>query len=164
MNNLELGFQDALNNQRLIHGVLKRVHIFSTRVDYDDYFQEAMILYAQTYEKYCQKHQDMTKFKAFVFQKLTWRLTDMLRQEKHYFDFHSLEEFDFQRIPENNTGEHLDFVNFSELSVVEKDILQKHFIKGIPLVILAKHYQQTTRALRYRRDKLLHKLRHMSER
>lgn len=164
MNNLELGFQDALNNQRLIHGVLKRVHIFPTRIDYDDYFQEAMILYAQTYEQYCQKQKDMTKFKAFVFQKLTWRLTDMLRQEKHYFDFHSLEEFDFQRIPGKNPVAELDFVDFSELTEVEKDILQKHFIEGVPLVILAKHYRQTTRALRYRRDKLLTKLRHMSER
>lgn len=102
MNNLEPGFQNALKNQRLIHGVLKRVHIYTTRVDYDDYFQEAMILYAETYDKYCQSKKDLTKFNSYVYQKLTWRLTDMLRREKKYYDFHSLEEFDFQRIRKRN--------------------------------------------------------------
>ncbi|WP_054643583.1 hypothetical protein [Companilactobacillus kimchii] len=87
--NLELGFEQALENQQLIHGALKRVHIYVTRCDYEDYFQEAVIIYAQAYLKYRQRDQDLTKFKPYVFQKLVWRLTDMLRQEKQYFDFHS---------------------------------------------------------------------------
>ncbi|ATO45649.1 hypothetical protein C5L30_001241 [Companilactobacillus farciminis] len=163
MNELELGFEDALQNQRLIHGALKRAHIYTTRVDYEDYFQEAMINYAQTYRQYVQNNGDMTKFHKYVFQKLTWRLIDMLRQEKRYFDFHSLEEFDFQRVPEESVAEKLDFVNFSKLTKLDCAILQEHFIEGHPLVILAKRYNHTARALRYRRDSLLKKLRHMSE-
>lgn len=164
MNNLELGFSDALANQRLIHGVLKRVHIYTTRADYEDYFQEAMILYAHEYEKYCQKAADLTNFKRYVFQKLTWRLTDMLRQEKRYHDVHSLEEFDFQRVPQAQDLTVSDFVNLDELTEFEKVMLQEHFIENQPLVILAKRYNHTSRALRYRRDKLLQKLRHMSVR
>ncbi|KRK93657.1 sigma-70 family RNA polymerase sigma factor [Companilactobacillus futsaii] len=163
MNEMELGFKDALQNQRLIHGALKRAHIYTTRVDYEDYFQEAMINYAQTYQQYVQDNGDMTKFHKFVFQKLTWRLIDMLRQEKRYFDFHSLEEFDFQRVPEDLSENKLDFVNFSELTNLDRTLLQEHFIEDIPLVILAKRYNHTTRALRYRRDSLLKKLRHMSK-
>lgn len=162
MNEMELGFKDALQNQRLIHGALKRAHIYTTRIDYEDYFQEAMINYAQTYQQYVQDNGDMTKFHKFVFQKLTWRLIDMLRQEKRYFDLHSLEEFDFQRVPEDLSENKLDFVDFSELTEIDHDILQKHFIEGVPLVILAKRYNHTARALRYRRDSLLKKLRHMS--
>ncbi len=164
MTELELGFQHALQNQKLIHGVLKRVHIFVTRCDYDDYFQEAMILYAQTYVKYCQTEDDLSKFNPYVFQKLTWRLTDMLRQEKRYNDFHSLEEFDFQRVPEVLILADLDFVNLSELTEIEKVILQEHFINEQSLVILAKRYNHTSRGLRYCRNRLLKKLRHMSVR
>ncbi|CAJ1180221.1 hypothetical protein LCR01_18390 [Companilactobacillus crustorum] len=162
MNNLEPGFQNALKNQRLIHGVLKRVHIYTTRVDYDDYFQEAMILYAETYDKYCQSKKDLTKFNSYVYQKLTWRLTDMLRREKKYYDFHSLEEFDFQRIPEEKSIVNLDFLKLSELSYLERAILQEHFIEGQPLVILAQRYNHTSRSLRYCRSKLLTKIKHMS--
>ncbi|WP_057879910.1 sigma-70 family RNA polymerase sigma factor [Companilactobacillus kimchiensis] len=164
MANLESGFQHALDNQKLIHGVLKRVHIFTTRCDYDDYFQEAMILYAQTYVKYCQHEDDLSKFKAYVFQKLTWRLTDMLRQEKKYYDVHSLEEFDFQRVPEEDIRADLEFVNFAELTEMDQIILQEHFIEEQPLVILAKRYNHSSRNLRYCRNRLLQKLQHMSVR
>jgi len=164
MTDLELGFQHALQNQRLIHGVLKRVHIFVTRSDYDDYFQEAVILYARTYEKYVQKQSDLDVFNRYVFQKLTWRMTDMLRQEKRYNDLHSLEEFDFQRVPEEIVLADLDFVNLSELTEIEKIILQEHFINEQPLVILAKRYNHTSRGLRYCRNRLLEKLRYMSVR
>jgi len=162
--NLELGFEQALANQKLIHGVLKRVHIFTTRSDYDDYFQEGMILYAQTYAKYCQNDGDLTKFNGYIFQKLKWRMTDMLRQEKKYHDFHLLEEFDFQRVPEELNLVNLDFLNLSELTEMDRVILQEHFIEEQPLVILAERYNHTTRNLRYCRNRLLEKLRHMSVR
>jgi hypothetical protein len=164
MNNLEAGFLDALDNQRLIHGVLKKVHIYVTRSDYDDYFQEAMIIYAKTYQNYCQTHDDLSNFGRYVFQKLTWKMLDMLRQEKKYHDFHSLEEFDFQRVPEENVYADLDFVNIAELTKMDRIILQEHFIEEQPLVILAKRYNHTTRNLRYCRNRLLQKLRHMSVR
>lgn len=163
MNELELGFKDALQNQRLVHGALKRAHIYTTRVDYEDYFQEAMIIYAKTYQQFFQKAGDMDKFHSFIFQKLVWRLLDMLRQEKKYFDFHSLEEFDFQRVPEDLSIDNFDFINLSELTEIDRAILQKHFIEGTPLVILAKRYNHTTRGLRYCRDRLLKKLRYMNE-
>lgn len=160
--NLELGFEQALENQQLIHGALKRVHIYVTRCDYEDYFQEAVIIYAQAYLKYRQRDQDLTKFKPYVFQKLVWRLTDMLRQEKQYFDFHSLEEFDFQRVPEAEIAR-IDFVDWQKLSELEKEILQEHFMNGISLTIIAQHHQQTTRNLRYQRNRLLTKLRAMNQ-
>lgn len=164
MTDLELGFQLAVENQQLIHGVLKRLHIFRTRFDYDDYFQEAVILFAKTYVQYSQQGRDLNKFKPYVFQKLTWRLTDMLRQAKQYTEFHSLEEFDFQRVPQEQKVIDLDFVNFEKLSAIEKSILQEHFIEGLPLSQLTKRYNCTSRSLRYCRNRLLGKLKHMSVR
>ncbi len=161
--NLELGFQHAIENQLLIHGVLKRVHIFPTRFDYDDYFQEAVIIYAQTYEKYRQSGADLTKFNLYIFQRLTWRLTDMLRQEKKYTETHDLAEFDFQRIPDSMVLGTLDFIEWNELTSLEKEILQDHFINGLSLVTIAKRYNHTTRSLRYHRNGLLKKLRKMNE-
>src|SRR5699024_12663965 len=109
-----------------------------------------------------QNNGDMTKFHKYVFQKLTWRLIDMLRQEKRYFDFHSLEEFDFQRVPEESVAEKLDFVNFSELTKLDFAILQDHFIEGHPFVILSKRYIHTSTSLSLHRDRLLNNSRHMS--
>ncbi|WP_334341501.1 sigma-70 family RNA polymerase sigma factor [Companilactobacillus sp. HBUAS56275] len=160
--NLEQGFQHALANQQLIHGALKRVHIYVTRCDYEDYFQEAMIIYAQTYVNYCQRKQDLSKFRPYVFQKLVWRLTDMLRQEKQYFDFHSLEEFDFQRVPEEEMTK-IDFIDWQKLSQLEKEIFQEHFMEGISLAVIARRHQQTPRNLRYQRNRLLDKLREMQQ-
>ena len=155
------GFEDALKNQKLIHGVLKRVHIYPTRFDYEDYFQEALIIYAQTYLKYCQKNQDLEKFKPYVFQKLVWRMTDMLRQEKSYYDFNKLDEFDFKSVPQGVILESLEFINLTELNRLEREILQEHFINGTSLLKIARQEKCTSRNLRYHRDKLLQKLRRM---
>ncbi|WP_156314115.1 hypothetical protein [Companilactobacillus kimchii] len=46
---------------------------------------------------------------------------------------------------------------------MEKEILQEHFMNGISLTIIAQHHQQTTRNLRYQRDRLLTKLRAMNQ-
>ncbi|AUI72516.1 sigma-70 family RNA polymerase sigma factor [Companilactobacillus alimentarius] len=160
---LQSGFENAMLNQQLIHGVLKRVHIYPTRFDYDDYFQEATIIYAQTYVDYCRRDGDLGRIKPYIFQKLVWRLTDMLRQEKKYHDFHSLEEFDFQRVPENESSAMLDFIDWQKLTLLEREMLQEHFIQNRPLSILAKCKNTSTRNLRYRRDRLLKKLREMEQ-
>lgn len=158
MNLLEEGFAHALENQRLIHGVLKQVHVYPSRIEYEDYFQEAIIIYALTYEKFMSEHNDKAKFKSYIFQKLRWRMTDLLRQEMKYSEIHSLEEFDFTAIGQE-TNNLLESLNLKNLTVLETQIFQEHFIHNKSLVILARRYGCSTRNLRYHRNRLLVKLR-----
>lgn len=153
MNNLEEGFIQAMKNKKIIFGAMKRVHIYPSRVDYDDYFQEAVIIYAQTYAK--KVAQD--NFNVYVYQQLVWKLTDMLRREKKYYDVHSLEEFDFNRVPQNEVS---DLINIFDqgLSRLELVLLQEHFIYGESLSQIAQRYGYSARNLRYWRSKLRSKL------
>lgn len=158
MNLIEEGFTHALKNQRLIHGVLKRIHIYPSRIEYEDYFQEAIIIYALTYEKFMSEHNATDKFKGYIFQKLCWRMTDLLRQEMKYSEIHSLEEFDFSTIGQE-TNNLLESLNLKNLTAIETQIFQEHFIHDQSLVILARRYGCSTRNLRYHRNRLLVKLR-----
>ncbi|MFC6322617.1 sigma-70 RNA polymerase sigma factor region 4 domain-containing protein [Companilactobacillus baiquanensis] len=153
----EQGFISAIENERLIYGALKRVHIYPTRIDYEDYFQEAVIIYALGYEK----AQEQNNPQVYLYQSLVWKLTDLLRKEKVYKEFHSLEEFDFQRVESKeilNLIKDVDLNNFTKIEII---LLQEHFINQESLVILAKRYNCSTRNLRYWRSKLRDKLRMM---
>ncbi|WP_125567062.1 sigma-70 family RNA polymerase sigma factor [Companilactobacillus insicii] len=158
MNLVEEGFNHAIQNQRLIHGVLKELHVYSSRAEYEDYFQEAIIIYALTFEQFMSEHNDEDKFNSYIYQKLRWRMTDLLRQEMKYSEIHSLEEFDFSTISQE-TNNLLDSLNLKDLTALEIQILQEHFIYNKSLVILARRYECSTRNLRYHRNRLLVKLR-----
>ncbi|WP_125713637.1 sigma-70 RNA polymerase sigma factor region 4 domain-containing protein [Companilactobacillus kedongensis] len=153
----EQGFISAIENERLIHGVLKRVHIYPTRVDYEDYFQEAVILYALGFEQ----AQTQNNPKVYLYQKLVWKLTDLLRKEKQYKDVHSLEEFDFGRVEAEEILNLIQDVDLKKLAKMEIVLLQEHFINQESLVILAKRYNCSTRNLRHWRSKLRSKLQMM---
>ncbi|WP_164509449.1 sigma-70 family RNA polymerase sigma factor [Companilactobacillus jidongensis] len=158
MSSIEEGFAHAVKNQRLIHGVLKQIHVYPTRFDYEDYFQEAVIIYAQTYAKFMTEHNDADKFKVYIFQRLRWRMTDLLRQEMKYSEVHSLDEFDFSTICQE-TNDLLENLNLGTLTAFENQIFQEHFINNKSLLILARRYECSTRNLRYHRNRLLVKLR-----
>lgn len=155
---LEDGFKAAMNNERLIHGVLKRVNIYQSRFDYEDYFQEAVIIYAHNFVEFMIEHNDKESFDVYIYQKLKWRMTDLLRQDKKFFELHSFEEFDFStiRYVANDLLECLDLNGLSEFEI---QIFQEHFINNNSLSLLAQRYECSTRNLRYHRNRLLVKLR-----
>ncbi|KRK64624.1 hypothetical protein FC72_GL002032 [Companilactobacillus tucceti DSM 20183] len=153
----EQGFISAIENERLIHGVLKRVHIYPTRFDYEDYFQEAVILYALGFEK----AQNQNNPQVYLYQHLVWKLTDLLRKEKQYKEVHSLEEFDFRKIEEKEILNLIQDVDLQKFAKMEIILLQEHFINQESLVTLAKRYDCSTRNLRHWRSKLRSKLQMM---
>ncbi|KRL67004.1 sigma-70 family RNA polymerase sigma factor [Companilactobacillus versmoldensis] len=155
---LTTGFQAAIANEKLIHGVLKRLHIYHHGNDYQDYFQEGVIIYAQVYCDYFEQERDPDKFNVYIFQKLVWRLTDILRRQQRYFDVHSLEVFDFERVKRSDIVSDLGELDLDDLSDIEKEIFFDHFINEVPLNQLAEKYQCSTRNLRYHRNALKEKL------
>lgn len=155
---LQLGFKKALEEEKLIHGALKRVHIYPICNNYQDYVQEAMIIFAQAYVDYVEQGQDLEKFNVYIFQKLTWRLTDLLRREERFFNVHSLEVFDFERVKEEVSELFLDDLDLSRLNEFEKQLFFDLFVDELPIKFLAKKYRCTTRNLRYHRDSIRKKM------
>ncbi|APX71927.1 sigma-70 family RNA polymerase sigma factor [Companilactobacillus allii] len=155
---LEDGFNKAIKNERLIHGVLKRVNIYQNRFDYEDYFQEAVIIYAHSYVQYMSEHNGEGGFDVHIYQKLKWRMTDQLRQDKRFFELHSFDELDLSTI-KYEANDLLECLNISGLSTIEARILQEHFINNNSLSELSQRYKCSTRNLRYHRNRLLVKLR-----
>ncbi len=147
---LKIGFEEAIANEQLIHGVLKRLHIYRTSNNYQDY--------VQGYEEFKSRDTSLEKFNVYIFQKLLWRMTDMLRQEQKFFDVHSLEVFDFERVKQEET-ELIAELNIDCLTDFEKQLFYDSFIRGVTLPKLAKIYGCSDRNLRYHRDSIKSKLR-----
>lgn len=68
------------DHEMLLYGVLKKLHITPAAPLYEDLLQEARIIYAQAYEDYY-KTPKKIKLNVYLYQKVKWRLIDLLRKE-----------------------------------------------------------------------------------
>lgn len=77
------GFTFLLANQRtkLIHGVLKSLYLRPSDDEYEDYFQEACMIFAHAY---CDFPQDVNDHERdlmhFAYQRIRWRLLDQRKR------------------------------------------------------------------------------------
>lgn len=77
----------ANQNMRIIHGVLKSLHISPARSDYEDLLQEGCLLFVEAYKRFCQLHPSQkiqADFGKFAFRTIRWRLLDLLRHQQLY--------------------------------------------------------------------------------
>ncbi len=76
-----LAFLLTNNRTRLIHGVLKSLYLRPSDDDYQDYFQEACLLFAQAYCDFPNKIDNHeTDLMHFAYQKIRWRLLDQRKR------------------------------------------------------------------------------------
>lgn len=73
------------HRSRLIHEVLKGLHIPPCHPDYDDLFQEGCLIFAQVYATYPGDRTDEAALMKYAYQKIRWRLIDYLRHN-HFLD------------------------------------------------------------------------------
>ena len=77
----------------IVHGVLKSLGISPRRDDYDDFVQDAAIIFAQAYADYLQQTDQVENERdlmCFAYQRMRWRLLDRLRRqqvEDHLFSY-----------------------------------------------------------------------------
>lgn len=78
------GLKALIVDKRLgiIYGVLKRLSINRWSNDYDDYFQEGCLAFAEAHAAYPADHAD-DRFAAYAFQRVYWRLLDRLRHQNN---------------------------------------------------------------------------------
>lgn len=69
----------------IVHGVLKSLHISPRRDDYDDFVQEASLIFAQAYAAYPADATDPAnehELMGYAYQRMRWRILDKLRHEQ----------------------------------------------------------------------------------
>ncbi len=79
------GFSFLLQNdrQRLIHGVLKGLYMRPSDLQYDDYFQDACLIFAKTYVDFSGDPTKNTEdFMHYAYQRIRWRLLDQIRRAR----------------------------------------------------------------------------------
>ncbi|MCP0887945.1 sigma-70 family RNA polymerase sigma factor [Ligilactobacillus sp. WILCCON 0076] len=82
---LTAAFSFLLNDshEKVIYGVLKRLHISPQHNNYEDLYMEGCLLFVQAYQNYVQTHEriDEHALLLFAYQKIRWGLLDILRRE-----------------------------------------------------------------------------------
>lgn len=75
----QVNLERAWKNRLLVHGALKAAHVSPSSADYDDLFQEGLLIYAQ-----CLGEADLTysekSIKNWIFQRIIWMVQDYYRQ------------------------------------------------------------------------------------
>lgn len=73
--------------ERLIYGVFKRLHLTPLHPQYQDFLQESRIIFVEAYLAYQKRHPTMENehdLMLFAYQRIRWRLLDMLRKEQQH--------------------------------------------------------------------------------
>ncbi|MBB1080282.1 RNA polymerase subunit sigma-24 [Limosilactobacillus sp. STM2_1] len=85
---ISAGLSFLMTDKRItiVHGVLKSLGISPRRDDYDDFVQEASIIFAQAYADYLSNNDGHVKnerdLMCFAYQRIRWRLLDSLRRQQ----------------------------------------------------------------------------------
>ncbi|WEG73805.1 hypothetical protein [Vagococcus intermedius] len=85
LNKKELSF--FTENQKMIHSILKRCHIYPYSPDYEDFVQIGRLLFLQILEKTAVLSLDnlpLAKRPSYIYQQLYWRLRDEQRRYLRY--------------------------------------------------------------------------------
>ncbi|MDO1604754.1 sigma-70 family RNA polymerase sigma factor [Lactobacillus sp. YT155] len=155
------GFELAMQNRRVIYGALKKVNIYRNRFDYEDYVQEAMIIYAKCFCKYPPKLQEID-FNKYAYQKIVWSMLDLLRKECRYKEIHVLDNYEELEFGYEDCFDLIGMFEKIKLSHLERKVLVEHLLNRTPLTDLAIKLGVTARYLRKIRNNI--KLKIMNER
>ncbi|MFL2029691.1 sigma-70 family RNA polymerase sigma factor [Loigolactobacillus zhaoyuanensis] len=93
---INAAFSHALQNKKLIFGVLKQCHITRQQDDFDDYFQECLLAYVDAYCLY-EKTQPRISRQNYLYTKLCQQMIDLWRKQNRYQQFCETTPIDFAK-------------------------------------------------------------------
>ena len=70
----------------LILGALKRCHISQTHPSCEDHLQNARWTLIETHRRFVKEGKSMETFNGYVFQRIYWKTTDIIRKDISYTD------------------------------------------------------------------------------
>lgn len=75
------------DHETILYAILKRLHITQAHADYEDYLQEARLLFPEVYTAFPDNPEEQPhQFLAYAQQKIYWALLDRLRHDRKQLD------------------------------------------------------------------------------
>ena len=113
----------AWENKSLVCGALKCAHIRPDHPQYDDYYQNGVIIYAQMLEQHSDKSRK--EVDKLSFRKIIWATTDQIRHENHF------DECEFETSEAVNMSE--DYL-YDDLLLLKDELLAMREIERAILI------------------------------
>lgn len=88
----------------MVHGALKRLGVWHTHPDYDDFVQQGLLKLVEAYETYpkdLEQAEYLKQFGGYAYQKVYWHMIDLLRKQKRKWESE-------MAWPEDLEGQHPD--------------------------------------------------------
>lgn len=73
----------------IVHGALKKLGVYRSHPDYDDYVQQGLLKLVEAYETFpkdLEQAEFMYQFTGFAYRKVSWHMLDLLRKQKRKWD------------------------------------------------------------------------------
>lgn len=157
-------FMLAWNNQKLVRGALKKVHVRPDYSIYDDLLQEGIIVYATVLEQEQKKGESRVQADRKAFGKIIWHTLDRLRQAQ----LQSVREkpliFETKTMQISNADKWLELEN--EIKKMTKDefvLFYCYFIENKTITSIAQEMGISRGQLQRIKGHLLTKLQHSLE-
>lgn len=154
-------FLTAWNNQKLVKGALKAAHVRVDYTNYEDLFQEGILIYAEMLTKFADKKR--SEVDRLSFRKIIWHTIDLLRKRQRQ----SEEEIAFDSLTEElMTNWNNQLVLKGELvrmNEIEKLLFINHLIGGQTISSLAQEVHVSRVQLQRIKHNLLIHLREILE-
>lgn len=154
-------FLTAWNNQKLVRGALKAAHVRVDYTNYEDLFQEGILIYAEMLTKLADKKR--SEVDRLSFRKIIWHTIDLLRKRQRQ----SEEEIAFDSLTEElMTNWNNQLVLKGELvrmNEIEKLLFINHLIGGQTISALAQEAHVSRVQLQRSKHNLLIHLREILE-
>lgn len=154
-------FLTAWNNPKLVKGALKAAHVRVDYTNYEDLFQEGILIYAEMLTKFADKKR--SEVDRLSFRKIIWHTIDLLRKRQRQ----SEEEIAFDSLTEElMTNWNNQLVLKGELvrmNEIEKLLFINHLIGGQTISSLAQEAHVSRVQLQRIKHNLLIHLREILE-
>lgn len=154
-------FLTAWDNQKLVKGALKAAHVRVDYTNYEDLFQEGILIYAEMLTKFADKKR--SEVDRLSFRKIIWHTIDLLRKRQRQ----SEEEIAFDSLTEElTTNWNNQLVLKGELvrmNEIEKLLYINHLIGGQTISSLAQEVHVSRVQLQRIKHNLLIHLREILE-
>ena len=150
-------FLTAFNNKKLIRGALKYAHVYPSSNNYEDYFQEGVLVYAHLLEIY--KNKERSEIDKLAFNKIVWKITDELRKLMRNKE-RSVDFDDAMEVADKISWDNLVWLEFEveKMTELEKTIFFEHLIGRRTITALATECNVTRKHLQTIKRKLLTRL------
>lgn len=155
-------FLTAWDNQKLVRGALKAAHVRVDYTNYEDLFQEGILIYAEMLTKLADKKR--SEVDRLSFRKIIWHTIDLLRkrqrQSEEEIAFDSLTEATLMTNRNNQLVLKGELVRMNE---IERLVFINHLIGGQTISALAQEAHVSRVQLQRSKHNLLIHLREILE-